>query len=146
MGPRRYDPEGTRQALLDAARAVFIEKGVAQASMNDIARRAEVTKSLIHHHFGSKDELWRAVKQHSFEAYFEGLLAILEGEQADLACLTAAVRFMFRFYGEEPDVARLMTLIHLEADPECADDPLVCQGVPRRPMCTSPQCISEHWI
>ncbi|MBC8072705.1 MAG: helix-turn-helix transcriptional regulator, partial [Deltaproteobacteria bacterium] len=62
---RRHDPEASRAAILDAAEATFVEKGFAGASMSEIAERSSVTKSLIHHHFGSKEALWSEVKRRS---------------------------------------------------------------------------------
>lgn len=48
------------EAILDAAVAVFAERGVA-APMEDIARRACVSKQTIYNHYGSKADLVRAV-------------------------------------------------------------------------------------
>ena len=70
--PRRpRDPIATRNAILDAAEAVFSERGFGDASMSGIAARGGVTQSLIHHHFGSKQALWRAVKQRRIGPYLE---------------------------------------------------------------------------
>lgn len=48
------------EAILDAAIEVFAERGVT-ASMEDIARRACVSKQTIYNHYGSKADLVRAV-------------------------------------------------------------------------------------
>jgi AcrR family transcriptional regulator len=48
------------EAILDAAREVFGERGLA-ASMEGIARRAAVSKQTIYNHFGSKAELIHAI-------------------------------------------------------------------------------------
>lgn len=53
----------TIYTILKAAESVFVEKGFGAASTLDIAKRAEVNKSLIFHHFKSKEALWRAVKE-----------------------------------------------------------------------------------
>ena len=54
VNARRYDPEGTRAAILEAARRIFVERGPAAVALSEIAEASGVTKSLIHHHFGSK--------------------------------------------------------------------------------------------
>lgn len=51
----------TQQALLDAAREVFAERGFARARVADIAARAGLTPGVIYHHFGGKDELYLAL-------------------------------------------------------------------------------------
>lgn len=48
------------EAILDAAAEVFGERGLA-ASMEEIARRARVSKQTIYNHYGSKPELIRAI-------------------------------------------------------------------------------------
>lgn len=48
------------EAILDAAVTVFGEKGLS-ASMEQIARRAGVSKQTVYNHYGSKTELVRAI-------------------------------------------------------------------------------------
>jgi AcrR family transcriptional regulator len=50
-----------RQQLLDAALSTFARLGYHDASMNDIADAAGVTKPVLYQHFGSKRELFLAV-------------------------------------------------------------------------------------
>jgi TetR/AcrR family transcriptional regulator len=114
---RRRDPDATRQSILDAAEATFVEKGFAAASMSDIAARAAVTKSLIHHHFGSKEELWLEIKRRSVEEYVEAQRAIMSSAAADVASLTESMRVYFRFLQGNPNWVRLSTWMNLE-DPK----------------------------
>ena len=51
----------TRRALLDAARALFAERGFASTPREEIVERAGVTRGALHHHFGRKEALFRAV-------------------------------------------------------------------------------------
>ena len=53
--------ELTRRDLLDAAREVFAERGFADASMEEIAERAGVTRGPLYHYFDDKQDLFRAV-------------------------------------------------------------------------------------
>jgi TetR/AcrR family transcriptional regulator, mexJK operon transcriptional repressor len=48
------------EAILDAAVAVFVERGL-NASVEEIARRAGVSKQTIYNHYGSKAELLKAL-------------------------------------------------------------------------------------
>jgi AcrR family transcriptional regulator len=51
----------TRGALLQAARALFAEKGFAATGREEIAERAGVTRGALYHHFASKTEVAAAV-------------------------------------------------------------------------------------
>jgi AcrR family transcriptional regulator len=105
--PRRTQAERsetTQRALLDAARALFAERGFAGTGREDIAERAGVTRGALYHHFGSKERLFRAVveeleqglmqrvveasmqERDAFERLRVGCLAFLD------ACMDPAVR------------------------------------------------------
>ena len=53
----------TRADILDAAERVFYDKGVANASLEEIAAAAEVTRGAIYWHFKDKAELFDAMMQ-----------------------------------------------------------------------------------
>ncbi|MET8358130.1 TetR family transcriptional regulator [Micromonospora sp. NPDC005171] len=57
---RRPGNPGTREAILDAARTAFAERGFDAASIRAIAGTAQVDPALVHHYFGSKDQLFLA--------------------------------------------------------------------------------------
>jgi AcrR family transcriptional regulator len=57
----------TQAALLRAGRELFAVKGFANTPREEIVERAGVTRGALHHHFGRKEDLFRAV----FEALEE---------------------------------------------------------------------------
>ena len=57
---RRPGGADTRQDILDAARTEFAAHGYENTSMRAIARSAEVNSALLHHYFGTKDQLFLA--------------------------------------------------------------------------------------
>ncbi len=60
---RRPGTSGTRSAILDAAREAFGTHGYERATIRGIAERAGVDPALVHHYFGSKQELFVAAMQ-----------------------------------------------------------------------------------
>ncbi|MEU4644005.1 TetR family transcriptional regulator [Micromonospora sp. NPDC023814] len=58
-GRRPGNPD-TREGILGAARAAFAERGFDGASIRAIAAAAQVDPALVHHYFGSKDQLFLA--------------------------------------------------------------------------------------
>jgi len=54
-------PSAKRDAILEAARIVFLDQGYASASMDSVAAEAGVSKATIYAHFTSKDELFGAM-------------------------------------------------------------------------------------
>ncbi len=50
-----------RNAIIDAAEKVFFKRGIDQASMDQVAQEAELSKGTLYLYFKSKDELYRAI-------------------------------------------------------------------------------------
>lgn len=124
---RTRDPDATRAAILQAAEEAFVEKGYADVAVSEIAEAAEVTKSLIHHHFGSKEKLWDEVKHHRFEEYAAVQRHILENAQPDAELLRRSVRTYFKFLQKHPGFSRMVAWMHLE---EAEDQPFdVAEGL-----------------
>ena len=57
---RRPGKPDTRQAILAAAQDIFAERGYDKASIRSIATAAGVDPALVHHYFGTKEELFLA--------------------------------------------------------------------------------------
>jgi AcrR family transcriptional regulator len=57
---RRTGESGTREAILDAARHRFAESGYDGATIRGIAADAGVNPALVHHFYGTKDQLFAA--------------------------------------------------------------------------------------
>ena len=66
--PRRRDSAGSRQALLDAARMLFNERGFDRTTIRDIGELAGLDPTLIARYFGSKSGLYLAILRTDFAA------------------------------------------------------------------------------
>ena len=67
---RRGRPGHSLDTLLDAAVALFNERGYEATSMDELAARLGVTKSAIYHHVPSKVELLRLALDRALDALF----------------------------------------------------------------------------
>ncbi|MBI3998259.1 MAG: TetR family transcriptional regulator [Armatimonadetes bacterium] len=65
---RPRDPEGSRTAILDTAEALFAERGYQATSLEEVGRRAGVSRGTPGYFFGSKERLYRAVLDRVFSA------------------------------------------------------------------------------
>ncbi len=68
--PRRSPGDagpGARERILQSARDEFSERGYDKTSMRGIAKAAGVDAALVHHYFGTKDDVFAAAIEMSFE-------------------------------------------------------------------------------
>jgi TetR/AcrR family transcriptional regulator len=101
--------EGSRTALLQAARAAFAEGGLEGARVDDIARRAGINKQLVYHYFGSKDGLYTAVLEAVYHEIREQEAALkLDALPAEEA-MRRLIEFSFDYLAKTPDFVRILS-------------------------------------
>lgn len=78
----------TEQRIIDAARRVFMKKGMAGARMQEIADEAGINKSLLHYYFRSKDKLFEQIFREVIEKISMGIKKMMEAEMSVIERLT----------------------------------------------------------
>jgi AcrR family transcriptional regulator len=91
--PTRGRPsEGAREAVVEAARELFMERDFAEVSTAEILERAAVSRGALYHHFASKRELYRAVWRDSERRLIERLAAAVAKAGTPYEALVLAIR------------------------------------------------------
>ena len=62
----KEDAELTRQRIINAARAVFLKRGVSKSTLEHIATEANVTRGAVYWHFENKTEIFHAIREQVF--------------------------------------------------------------------------------
>lgn len=113
-GPERVtrpSADSTRDRILAAAVELFSERSFDGATLREIAQRAGVTQPLLHYHYRSKDELWRAAVDSLFAELRDALAERSHGLRG-VDALTAAklrVREFITFSARNPQLHRIIT-------------------------------------
>jgi len=109
-GPRTARGERRRELILDAAAAVFAERGYHAASIVDIAKRAEIAKSVIYDHFASKADLHTALIEAEMEALIAHVAASVPAPEAASheERLRAGIDAFFSYVEQRPATWRLL--------------------------------------
>ena len=71
----------TEALILDAARRVFIEKGMDGARMQEIADLAGINKALLHYYFRTKEKLFNTIFNQSFGEFFSRMSILMASEK-----------------------------------------------------------------
>lgn len=70
----------TEEKILEAAKAVFTEKGLDGARMQDIADKAGINKALLHYYFRSKDKLFEVIFLEQAAKFMPGMIEMLTSD------------------------------------------------------------------
>jgi TetR/AcrR family transcriptional regulator len=97
-----------RDRILDAASAVFAERGFEGARVDDIAARAGVNKAMLYYHVGDKTALYSAVLLRNFGRVRVALDEALASGGSSRARLEAVITAVTRMVQRHPDHPRMM--------------------------------------
>lgn len=86
-----------REQLVLSAELVFVARGLAAASMDDIAQAAGVTKPVLYDHFGSKDGLLAAVISRLGDQMLQTTAGAIVGRESPQSALLEGLTAYFRF-------------------------------------------------
>ncbi|KQT07958.1 transcriptional regulator [Methylobacterium sp. Leaf399] len=113
---RRRDGAARREAILDAALAVFSGVGLHGASVEQLAERAGLSKTNLLYYFPSKEDLYLAVLRRVLEVWLDPLQALdADGEPAD--ALRAYIRAKLTLSRDAPQASRLFCLEIVQGAP-----------------------------
>jgi AcrR family transcriptional regulator len=100
--------KGIDAALLRSGRALYPASGCAALSMRALAEHAGVRLSMVHYHFGSKDEFLRTLLQQMYDEGYARLSEPASAEGPALDRLRKALRELGGFLAEQrPFAARV---------------------------------------
>jgi TetR/AcrR family transcriptional regulator, acrAB operon repressor len=85
----KENAELTRQLLIQAARQVFLARGVSRTTMEHIALQAGVTRGAIYWHFNNKLDLFQAMREQVFLPLIDRMddTLLVEGSEDPLTCI-----------------------------------------------------------
>lgn len=119
--------KSTEQRIFNAARKVFLQKGLAGARMQEIADEAGINKALLHYYFRSKEHLFQGIFQEVFEQISKGFGDILN---ADMDVM-GKTKFLIEMYVDNLCANRYLpvfVLSEMNQHPERLEG-LITQGI-----------------
>jgi AcrR family transcriptional regulator len=105
-----------KDRILSAARELFIEKGFTGTSVGEIVAKAEITHSLLFHHFKNKENLWQIIKHQVVEEGREIQEHTPSLDKNFKDFLTTLIKDATKFYEKNPDVVRILNWQRLELE------------------------------
>lgn len=101
-------PASSRQRILDVSTRLFAKHGFDGVTMRNIATASEITLPAIYHHFGNKEELFKAVETEMYSSHAKSLLDQLQADLSTEERLRNFVLVMFEHLESNPDYLKLL--------------------------------------
>jgi TetR/AcrR family transcriptional regulator, transcriptional repressor for nem operon len=105
---RTKPAEQRRAELLAAGRALFLAKGIAATSLDDITQQAGVSKGLFYLYFPSKEDLVVALQEQFSREFAERMRAAADNQADWTARLDACAKAAFECYRELRDLPEVL--------------------------------------
>jgi AcrR family transcriptional regulator len=128
---RKRDPEGTREAILQAAGEVLAQDGKEGVSVAQVAQRAGVNRGTAYQHFQTREQLIEAttswVSERMYRAVF-GDPAVAHDQPVESISVEALTEHVAQFAMDNPDIGRVW-LFELLSSKRPSNDPFWQQYV-----------------
>ena len=116
METQRPGISEARERVINAAFTLFVQRGYADVSMQQIADEASITKATLYHHFRDKQDLYLATMRTAFTRN-QATLADRIGTEPEMSFLIREV-LAFVLESKRADMQRLMADFHQHVDEE----------------------------
>jgi AcrR family transcriptional regulator len=101
----------TRDRIEKAAIRLFVEQGVTETSVRDIARAVDISEGALYRHFVSKDDLVWAVFERHYVEFAGRLNALAKAETTARGKLAAMIRGFCHAHDENPMLFRFLLFV-----------------------------------
>ena len=112
----------TKEKIHQAALKLFVEKGVAETTIRDLALNANIAEGTLYRHYTSKDELVAGLFTSNYKAFAQRLILIRENQPDFQNKLQAIINEVCGFYDENPMLFRFLLLIQHQGLPRVPDN------------------------
>ncbi|MEU2439129.1 TetR family transcriptional regulator [Streptomyces rubradiris] len=116
--PPRTESAGTRDRILAAAREEFSARGYEKTSVRGIAKAAGVDSALVHHYFGTKEQVFEAAIEVAFAPALAAPDAIAEGPADGVG--ERLTRFVLGIWEDPATRAPLLAVVRSAVDNDTA--------------------------
>jgi AcrR family transcriptional regulator len=105
---KEREKEQRREDILDAAQRVFFQKGLAAATMDDIAETAELSKGTLYLYYKSKEDLYLTVMMRGMQLLYDVFSEVADGAYTPAKVLLRLSEVYLNFFNDHRDYFRMM--------------------------------------
>lgn len=113
---KKFKTSESKQRMLEAAFRRFAARGYHGTSVRDICDGAGMNVCAVNYHFGTKEQLWQAVCEHTSETLIGIITSSMDFRRPPAEAIPVFVDALVDALLERPELLRIVTWINLEAD------------------------------
>jgi len=122
--------DSTEQRIFEAARDVFIQKGMEGAKMQEIADRAGLNKALLHYYYRSKEKLFEMVARSIINRAIPIIRKTIESDEPLHQKIAGFIDFYINLINHNPFVP-LFIISEMNKHPDSFFEKIMPIGVPK---------------
>lgn len=100
--------QNARQTILEVATQLFANQGFDAVTMRQISQSSGFSMPSIYHHFGNKEDLFKAVELEMYSAHAQKLLDQIQADATPEQRLIKFIHAMFERLDNNPDYRKLL--------------------------------------
>jgi len=108
---RDQEREQRRYTIVETALQVFAEKGINEATIDDIAYQAQLGKGTIYYYFDSKDAILGGAIEATVDAHFEGLFERAESLETPYDIAEALLQGCVGNFKKNPAIFKVLYMV-----------------------------------
>lgn len=113
---RRREKDNRKQAILRAARKLFFDRGFKAVTVEQIARRAELSKGAIYLHFRSKEEMYTQILLNDIAAFQKKISTLLQSGDSPTDMFVKFSRIYIDFFLNDRELFRILMTFMLNTE------------------------------
>ncbi|MFC6340273.1 TetR family transcriptional regulator [Pseudomonas sp. CCM 7891] len=112
-GIRAQQADQTRARILQAAIKVFTRDGYSGGRVDSISREADSNDRMLYYYFGSKEQLFVCVLEHTYERFNKAESTLKLDLNAPVQALQDLVAFIWNYYVKHPEFVAILSIENL---------------------------------
>ncbi len=126
---KEREKESRREEIINAAEKIFFEKGLVQATMDEIAEAAELSKGTLYLYYKSKEDLYLSVAMKGTEILYSLFLRVVESGEPTLKMIAILGEAYYEYFNTHRNYFRMYYFfenpqVQSQVSPEMRD---ICQ-------------------
>lgn len=113
---RKREKDIKRNMILKAARKLFFEKGFKSVTVENIAKKAELSKGSVYLHFGSKDEIYSQILLNDIDKFHKRVIDLFGNGSSASEILFRLSDIYVEFFLKDRELFRILMTFMLNAN------------------------------